>query len=175
MKRMLGVFALLIFAASCAQAQTGLYGSVSGSNYDVGNVGWQYGSTFGIYYDHWGGPFVRAGLDVRAVLLGSGNKKMDSVLMGPRLQFHIHPSIVPLMPYVEALGGGTRVTLGQGSAFIDQTGPEFQLVGGLEMILLPRLDWRVAEYSWGSVLNVGRTMQPSTLSTGLVLRLPWPR
>jgi hypothetical protein len=175
MKRMLGVFALLILAASCAQAQTGIYGAFSTSNYDVGNVGWQYGSTFGMYYDHWGGPFLRAGIDVRAVLLGAGNKKLDSGLIGPRLQLHVHPRVLPIMPYVEALGGGARVTLGQGSAYMDESGPEVQLVGGLEMILLPRLDWRVAEYSWGSVLNVGRTMRPSTLSTGLVLRVPWPR
>jgi hypothetical protein len=171
MKRILVLFALALTYVTCATAQTAIYGTVSSSNYDVGHVGWQYGSTFGLFHDGWGSPFLRAGVDVRASLLGSGNKSLDSALLGPHIQYHFHPHVLPLKPYFEALGGGAHVRLGQGMNYMDEYGGIFQLAGGLDVTLFSRLDWRVAEYSWGSVVGVGRTIRPSMLSTGLVLRL----
>jgi hypothetical protein len=156
-------------AVASARAQAGVYAGFAASNYHTPNVGWQYGPVFGVYFQPWAAPFVRAGLDVRASLLGSGNAKLDSVLVGPRVQ--IHPRVVPLMPYAEILIGGGHVNLGQGSAAVDKTGAEYQVVGGIDMTIFPRLDWRIAEYSWGSVQSVG-DVKPSTVTTGLVLRLP---
>lgn len=169
-KRLLYLAVMLLCGSCCTQAQTAVYGAFSASNFNVPHVGWQYGTTFGLYYDPWGVPFVRAGLDARASFLGSGNAKLDSGLVGPRLQ--LHPHIIPLMPYAEVLIGGGHVTVGQGLAQTDQTGFEYQFVGGVDMTVLPRLDWRVAEYSWGLVSNLNQSVQPSTVSTGLVLRLP---
>jgi hypothetical protein len=168
MKRVLVVLALMMAGALFANAQTAIYGAVSASNLNDANVGWKYGDTFGLYYDHWGVPFVRAGIDVRASFIGSGATKMDSGLIGPRIQ--LHPHVLPLMPYAEALVGGAHVKVGEGIAYTDKSSPEWALDGGLDMTVFPRLDWRVVDYSWGRVINTG--FRPQTLSTGLVLRLP---
>lgn len=84
----------------------------------------------------------------------------------------IHPHVVPIMPYGEALIGAAHVNVGQGVANTNKTGAEYQLVGGVDLTVLPHLDWRVVDYSWGDVLNVGLTIHPQTLSTGVVVRLP---
>ena len=55
---------------------------------------------------------------------------------------------------------------------INKTSIEYQVAGGVDMTIFPRLDWRIAEISWGSVQNVGASVKPSTVTTGLVLRLP---
>jgi hypothetical protein len=50
---------------------------------------------------------------------------------------------------------------------------EYQLLGGLDITVLPRIDWRIVEYSYGgfSVPN-SADYHPRTFTTGLVLRLP---
>lgn len=169
MKRLLVLLAMLAMTVCGARAQAGVYAGFAASDFHVPNVDWQYGPVFGVYYQPWGAPLMRAGVDVRASLLGSGTSRIDSILVGPRVQ--IHPHVVPLMPYAEILLGGGHVTLGQGSAAIDKTGVEYQVAGGIDMTIFPRLDWRIAEYSWGSVQNVG-DVKPQTVTTGLVLRLP---
>jgi hypothetical protein len=170
MKKALIVAAVLMMAVGGARAQTGVYAGFAASDYHVANVGWQYGPVFGVYFQPWGAPLLRAGVDVRASLLGSGNTKVDSILVGPRVQ--IHPHVVPLMPYAEILIGGGHVNLGQGSAAVNKTSIEYQVAGGIDMTIFPRLDWRIAEVSWGSVQNVGTSVKPGTVTTGLVLRLP---
>jgi hypothetical protein len=170
MKKAFILAAMLMMCVGGAHAQAGVYAGFAASDYHVANVGWQYGPVFGVYYQPWGAPLLRAGVDVRASLLGSGNEKVDSILVGPRVQ--IHPHVVPLMPYGEILIGGGHVNLGQGSAAVDKTAAEYQVVGGVDMTVFPRLDWRIAEISWGSVQNVGSSVKPATVTTGLVLRLP---
>lgn len=162
--------AVLMVTVGSARAQLGVYAGFSASNYHVPNVGWQYGPTFGVYFQPWAAPSLRAGVDVRASLLGTGSEKVDSILVGPRVQ--IHPHVLPLMPYGEILFGGAHVNIGQGSAHTDKTAIEYQVAGGVDMTIFPRLDWRIAEYSWGSVQNVGMSVKPGTVTTGLVLRLP---
>ena len=66
----------------------------------------------------------------------------------------------------ETLFGGSHVNVGQGSAPIDKTAAEYQVVGGIDMTIFPRLDWRMAEVSWGSVQNAG-DVKPMTVTTGL--------
>ncbi|MFZ0631055.1 MAG: hypothetical protein WA399_08105 [Acidobacteriaceae bacterium] len=170
MRKVFVLVAMLTMCLGAARAQAGVYAGFAASDYHVPNVGWQYGPVFGVYYQPWAAPFIRAGLDVRGSLLGSGNEKVDSILVGPRVQ--IHPHVVPLMPYGEILIGGGHVNLGQGSAAVNKTAAEYQVVGGIDMTVFPRLDWRVAEVSWGSVQNVGTSVKPMTVTTGLVLRLP---
>lgn len=170
MKRGIILAAVLLLSVGGARAQVGVYAGFAASDYHAANVGWQYGPEFGVYFQPWAAPLVRAGVDVRASLLGSGNDKVDSVLAGPRVQ--LHPHVVPLMPYAEVLIGGAHVNLGQGSAATDKTAVEYQVAGGIDVTIFPRLDWRIAEYSYGSVQNIGPSVTPSTVTTGLVLRLP---
>jgi hypothetical protein len=50
---------------------------------------------------------------------------------------------------------------------------EYQVLGGLDFTVLPRIDWRVAEYSYGGLSSVNNdNFHPRSLSTGIVLRLP---
>ena len=169
--RKLSCFAALLFCASiAAQGQNAVYGAVSASDYRLPNISWKTGGTFGFYADPLGVPFVRAGIDVRASFAGSGNETLNSYLGGLRVQ--IHPHVVRLMPYGEALIGAAHVNLGQGIANVDETGGEYALVGGADFTILPHIDWRLVEYSWGDVFNVGETIHPQTVSTGLVVRLP---
>jgi hypothetical protein len=159
---------LLLFSVA-AHAQTGVYAAFSASDLEVPNVGWQYGSTFGIYHDAWHFPFVGVGLDARATLLGSGNHTVDMGFIGPHVQ--LHPHVLPLMPYVEGLVGAGNVSLG-GGAPIDKTAFAYEGVVGVDWTILPHIDWRVAELSFSGFSNVIDNPSPRTLSTGLVVRLP---
>jgi hypothetical protein len=74
--------------------------------------------------------------------------------------------------------GHTR--FGQGVAKQSNTDFEYQFLGGLDMTILPRIDWRVVEFSYGGVSGLGRSLDPKigsslnpkTISTGFVVRLP---
>jgi len=169
-KLLLLLFAVLAAVPFSAHAQTAVYAQFSASDFHKPNIGWQYGPTFGLYYDHWGVPFLRAGVDLRASFLGSGSTVEDVGLIGPRVQ--LHPHVVPLMPYAEVLGGVAHVQIGQGSAQINGNEFAYQALAGLDLTIFPRLDWRVAEYSWGGVQSLNQSFNPTTISTGLVLRLP---
>lgn len=157
---------VLCFAIG-AQAQTGIYVAFGGSDLQVPSVGWQYGPTFGVYHDAWHFPFVRVGLDARATFLGSG--AVDMGFIGPHVQ--IHPHVLPFMPYVEGLVGAGKVNIG-GGASIDQTALAYEGVVGVDWTVLPHVDWRVAELSFGGFSGVADNPTPRTLSTGLVVRLP---
>lgn len=159
--------ACLIFFSLAAHAQTGVYAAFSASDLQVPNLGWQYGPTFGLYHDMWHAPFVGVGFDARVTLLGSGN--VDMGFIGPHVQFH--PHVLPIKPYVEGLIGAGKVSLG-GGAPIDKTAFDYEAVFGADYTILPRIDWRVAELSFGGFSGVIDNPSPRTLSTGLVLRLP---
>ena len=67
---------------------------------------------------------------------------------------------------------GAAGRMGRTVAALARERADLQVVGGIDMTIFPRLDWRIAEVSWGSVQNVGTSVKPSTVTTGLVLRLP---
>ena len=153
-----------------ATAQIGVYGEFSASNFNVPNTAWQYGTTFGIYDNHWSVPFLALGVDGRGSVVGTGSTSTWSGLVGPRLVFK--PHILPVMPYVEALGGVGHADVGQGSAQTSATKFEYNFVGGLDYTFFPRLDWRVVEFSYGGLSSFSGSFHPRTLSTGIVFRLP---
>lgn len=179
MKRSLPVLLLLSLTAAAAQAQPALYGGLSAADYHLSGVGWQFGPTVGAYWDPIGVPFVKAGLDARASWIGSGDSKDDSFMIGPRVQ--IKPHVIPIMPYVELLGGVSQVTLGpytsspgSGSPGSTQsTGTDFswEVNAGVDMTFAPHLDLRV-EYARADVTDLGQSFNPTEVTTGLVLRLP---
>ena len=176
MRRITGSFVLFAacvtgLCATPARAQLAVYGSFSASDFKLPHVGWQYGTTFGAYYDRWSIPFFAYGLDARGTVVGSGNTHIYSGLVGPQIRFK--PHILPFMPYVEAVVGAGNVQTGQGSTQNDITKFEYQFLGGVDWTILPRIDWRVAEFSYGSFSGLGRSsLNPNTLSTGIVFRLP---
>jgi hypothetical protein len=173
---------ILLFCSLPAMAQIGLYGEFSAGKSNVplaagwSGPGWIYGPTFGVYYDPWHLPFLAAGLDARGVFLGSGSNKLDSGLFGPRLVFR--PHVLPIQPYVEGLIGAGHAKYDEHKQFTalmasyNATNFEYQFLGGLDLTFFPRLDWRVVEFSYGGVSGLGSSLNPETISTGLVLRLP---
>lgn len=167
--RYLPILALLL-SSVYASAQVGLYAELSAAKVNVPGSSWIYGPTFGAYFDRGHLLFLSTGLDVRGAVLGSGGSKLDSGLAGPRLVFR--PHVLPLQPYVEALGGFGRTEYYQGPSHSTVTKFEYQFLGGLDLTLLPRIDWRVVEFSYGGVSGLGSSFNPETISTGIVLRLP---
>lgn len=164
------LLACFLALAFSAHAQTGLYATFSASNFNTPNTDWQYGPSFGLYHDAWHLPLLGIGFDMRATLLGSGETKAYSGYIGPHIQ--LHPHVLPIRPYIEGLVGGGRVAVGEGSATEDKTALAYEGLAGVDWTILPRIDWRVAEFSFGSFSNLDSSVTPRTISTGLVLRLP---
>jgi hypothetical protein len=46
-----------------------------------------------------------------------------------------------------------------------------QVLGGLDVSILPKVQWRVVEFSYGRMGGVPNFVEPETLSTGIVLVL----
>jgi len=159
---------LLLMSTPRAQAQVGVYGEFSASDFNVPNTNWQYGTTFGLFYNRWTVPFFGLGLDGRGAVVGKGTTKAISGLAGPRLTFK--PHVLPVMPYVEALVGAGDLKYEQGIAQTNATKLEYQFLGGLDWTIFPRVDWRLVEFSYGGFS--GSALNPRTLSTGIVVRLP---
>jgi hypothetical protein len=162
------LFLLLIAVTIAARAQTGVYVEFGGSKVDAPSNQWVYGPTFGGYHDFYG-PVVHLGADLRASVLGiSQTTTLTSGEIGPRVS--LHPHVLPLMPYLEALGGLGHYDFGAGQGSSTQF--EYQFLAGVDYTLIPRLDWRVVEFSYGGLSAFNGSLHPKTISTGLVLRLP---
>ncbi len=160
---------LLLLGSLYAEAQIGLYAEFSSAKANVPNSSWIYGPTFGAYLDR-GFGLVSAGLDARGAILGSGNNTLDSGLIGPRLVFT--PHVLPIMPYIEGLIGVGQAGYYEGGVPTTVTKLQYQFLGGVDWTILPRLDWRIAEFSYGGLSGLGSSFNPKTISTGIVVRLP---
>jgi hypothetical protein len=166
------LFALLLFAVSfpAAQAQTALYGQFSATRFNtIPNVsGWGYGGGFGLYSDFMKAPFAKVGGDIRFQFVRpASNTTLFSTLLGPRIS--LHPKIVPLNPYAEFLFGAGHFSYGNNSPSTTQF--DWRALGGVDKTLLPHLDWRIIEVSYGQLNTYSGHLRPVTFSTGIVLRL----
>jgi hypothetical protein len=165
----------LFFCLPSAHGQLGIYAGFSAANTDIPNQSWFYGATFGGYYNVVKLPVIKLGIDGRAAILnGSGSPSQQQIingLAGPRLEIHL--PLIPLKPYVSGHVGGSRIQTGQGTSRTDKTVLGYGFSAGGDMTIFPRLDWRVAEYSY-TRSNVFGNLNQSTITTGLVLRLPIP-
>jgi hypothetical protein len=169
----LRTFLLLLLASFiitiAANAQTGIYVEYGGSKIDAPSNDWIYGPTFGLYHDFYSVPLVHLGADLRGSTLGiSQTTTVTSGMIGPRVS--LHPRVLPAMPYLEALGGVGYYDYGNGQG--SNTQFEYQFLAGLDVTVLPRLDWRVVDFSYGGLSALNGTLHPKTVSMGLVLRLP---
>jgi hypothetical protein len=142
-----------------AQAKFAIYATGGGEKSGVVNQGWTTAETFGFYYGLYHIPFSALSVDLRADI----SHNVKSGLIGPRIAFHI--PLIPIKPYAEALiGGSTYPVLPSGIQVPNQV--VGRIVGGGDATILPHIDWRVVDYSYG--LNRGRHQQ--TISSGLVIR-----
>lgn len=165
-----------VFACRSARAQTAIYGEFTAGKVPAANTPWMYGPTVGLYHDD-GFGLVAFGYDVRGSFLRHGdtngpesNQSLTTLEAG--LRFAVTPHVLPIKPYVEALGGYGALTAGEGVARTSASHAAYQFLGGVDFTFFPRLDWRVLEFSYGGLSGLGSIYNPKTLSTGLVFRLP---
>jgi hypothetical protein len=168
--RLIFLLALVVAFSSVARAQLAGYVLFSGANTGLANANWEVGPTIGLYGEHSAGGLLGLGVDLRGVILAKNGDKLDSGLVGPRLSFH--PKLLRISPYTEFLFGmGHTFVPAQGSAAqIEVTKFEYSLLGGVDYTLVPRLDWRVIEFSYGGFSAFTGSYHPKMLSSGLVLR-----
>ena len=159
-----------------AEAQTAVYGEFTAGKVSAANSTWMYGPTVGLYHDN-GLGLVAYGYDVRGSFLRRGdtngtdsNQSLTTLEGGVRLA--VTPHVLPIKPYVEALGGYGGLTAGRGTVRTSASHFTYQFLGGVDFTFFPRLDWRVVEFSYGGLSGLGSSYDPKTLSTGLVFRLP---
>lgn len=161
---------VLIIAATLlttlpASAQIGVSAAFTGATVShSGSSAGVYGPTVGVYAES--GKFLAFGGDLRGSFLNGNNRTLNSGGLGPRVALKLHP--FPLQVYGEALVGFNSFrgpTTTSGSTHID-----YQLLAGGDFTLLPRLDWRVFEYSY---TGSSGSLSADSFSTGLVLRLPF--
>ena len=174
--RWVWVAAMLVVAGWKAEAQTAVYGEFTAGKISAANTPWMYGPTVGLYHDN-GLGLVAYGYDVRGSFLRRGdtagadsNESLTTLEGGVR--FAVTPHVLPIKPYVEALGGYGGLTAGQGTVRTSASHFTYQFLGGVDFTFFPRLDWRVVEFSYGGLSGLGSSYDPKTLSTGLVFRLP---
>jgi hypothetical protein len=172
--KLLQLLALSLFALSPfpLHAQLGIYGGFTVQNLGVPDpVGYQfYGGTVGAYLASRRLAILNVGIDLRGTFTRSSGDAFNSGAIGPRVGLNLH--VLPVHPYVEATAGLGNLSF-QGGSPNSGTRFEYQFLGGLDYTVLPRIDWRVAEFSYGGLsLLDGNSFHPKTLTTGLVLRLP---
>jgi hypothetical protein len=147
------------------------------------------GGTGGVYYDFMKLGPVRLGADLRGSILttkrgayvnfnGSG-ARIYSALGGVRASFHT--PIASLKPYIQASAGLGRSDYGlftQGSTngqVVIHNNFEYEGLVGLDVKLLPIMDWRVAELGYGGLNPFGtfsHNYPIKQVSMGFVFHLP---
>ncbi len=173
---MWAVLAAALMMAVPAQAQWAIYAAGTGVELKFPDTGRLYGGTAGFYKAHHHALFS-VGPDFRMTITQRGNvsglytdERLDTGLGGVRLA--VTPHVLPIMPYVEGLIGEGYWRGGIGLTRQDKHGFTAQGVVGVDWTVLPRIDWRVAEFTYGRMTGIGDTINPRTLSTGFVIRLP---
>lgn len=182
-------------ASAAAHAQLAAYGTISvehpsgitcrevtcGSN--DGTIS-PIGGFGGVFYDFRNIGPVRLGVDLRA---GStvGNKnaaiysntprpRIFSVLGGVRASFRT--PLPQLRPYVEGAIGlaKSNISLPQESdgTVNYRSGIQYRGFAGVDLSLLPVMDFRIVELGAGGLQNFGNTYPVTSISTGLVFHLP---
>ena len=169
-----GLFSAQRFGGiTCLEASCG---TNSGSVSPIGGTG-------GLYYDFRNAGRFRLGVDVRATAL-KGNKlassyfgsdyRAYSVLGGVRASLRTR---IPLLnPYVQgSVGLGRNNGLGDGANYANRV--QYMGFAGLDLRLLPVLDFRAVELGGGALSGAGTgpnsgTHSVLTISTGLVVHFP---
>jgi hypothetical protein len=154
---------LLVVAATAlhAQAKVGIFGSFGAERAGVANQNWKEAGTVGLYYGFANLGPAAFSVDARADL----SPDVNNYLFGPRLALRL-PGF-PLKPYGEFIAGiANYTTISSNSKNI--TDIAYRGVLGLDTTILPRIDWRVVDASFGHIEN--GTSNALTLTSGLVVR-----
>jgi hypothetical protein len=174
----LGLAAMALWV-SPARGQIAIYGEATGASLQFPNSSHVYGGTFGFYDTKPVGP-VSVGLDFRGALLKRGSSvgpyndtALDTGQFGVRVA--ANPGVLPLhslIPYAEGTIGVGYWRGGVGVTRQDKMHALMQIIAGLDYAIVPRVHWRVVEFSYGRAGAQPGFINPMTLSTGIVLPLP---
>ncbi len=168
--------AIVVLLSMPARAQLAMYAEGTGASLQLPQTSHLYGSTFGFYDQKRAGLFAM-GADFRGSITRHGDtsglytdEAYDTGLFGVRVA--ATPHVLPVMPYGEALMGLGYWRGGVGTTRQDSRHVIFQFLAGVDYTVLPHIDWRVVEFSYGRVgAPLGGFINPEALSTGIVLRL----
>lgn len=155
--------AMFVSASAVASAQIALYGAATGSSFSNAPDDIGYGGMVGAYKQS--GHFIGTGLDLRGTFVGRNGFRYNTFAVGPRVAFK--PRVIPLMPYVEGLVGLANYNSGKNTGSTNHL--NYQVVGGLDATILPRIDWRVVDVAYSGVAS--QSIKAVTFSTGLVIRI----
>jgi hypothetical protein len=165
-RRVLWILPLLLLALSSvnlrAQAKLAIYGTGGAERSGLPNQGWTGAGTFGFYYGLFHAVIFDVSLDARADLSGD----IRSGFAGPRVAVKL--PVLPIKPYGEFIFGvSTYPQTAAGIHYSDDFA--YRYVLGLDTTILPHIDWRVADFSYG-LNNSAIGTHAETLSSGLVIR-----
>lgn len=200
-KAVLFVAAVAVAATTSAHAQVGVYGMFTvdrlsniqsspllpspAPQVDPVNP---LGGTGGVYYDFLKLGPIKLGADLRGSILttkrgayvtaNAGGTRIYSTLGGIRGVFHT--PIAPLKPYIQLSAGLGRSDYGlspttNGGHIILYNNFEYEGLAGLDVKLLPIMDWRVAELGYGGLNPFGtysHNYPIKQVSMGFVFHLP---
>ncbi|HXB62461.1 MAG TPA: hypothetical protein VNU94_06385 [Acidobacteriaceae bacterium] len=162
LNRLTLLLALSLAVPAAAHAQTAVYAEFTGASLSVGLPHID-GGTFGVYSQKTLG-MVALGLDLRGFAQsGSNGQSYQGVVAGPRIVFK--PRVLPFMPYMELLGGVSRVNVNTSGEDKDLA---YNAVFGVDSTVIPHVEWRAIEYTYGEERTIPITYK--ALSTGIVVR-----
>jgi hypothetical protein len=159
---------VLLFAAGVkpASAQLAVYAGFSGAKVAGASSDWAYGPLVGIYKQSgYLASTVNIGGDLRGSFISRNGFNYYTGAAGPRVAFKL--PVLPLRPYMEGLVGVASYNTGNGTD--STTHFNYQVVGGLDLTLVPKFDWRVIEFDYSAAS--GQNVNAKILTTGLVLRI----
>jgi hypothetical protein len=204
-KAVLFLAAVAVATTTSAHAQLGVYGeftvdrlsniassplpapTTSGPNARA-NTADPLGGTGGIYYDFLKLGPVKLGADLRGSILttkrganvsfNDTGTRVYSALGGVRAVFHTR--LAPLKPYIQVSAGLGRSDYGLSNTtstghVILYNNFEYEGLAGLDIKLLPIMDWRVAELGYGGLNPFGtysHNYPIKQVSMGFVFHLP---
>jgi hypothetical protein len=154
------------FAAQTAFAQGGIYALFTGADLDStpASATQIYGPTLGLYGDL-PTPGIQIGGDIRGELLNGSSQQHYNGVIGPRVAVNL--PFINLQPYGEyLLGFGSYKTITPNATLH----VDYEYVVGADRRLLPRINWRILEFSYCNFYN--GSIPTKGFSTGLVLRVP---
>jgi hypothetical protein len=166
MKRLGLLLALVVLLSlpRALHAQIGIYGAVSGASFSHSPVDLGYGGMVGAYKTT--GHVIATGLDLRGTFVGRDGFRFNTYAIGPRIAFR--PRVLPLTPYVEGLIGLANYNSGRNTNSTNHF--NYQIVGGLDTTIVPRIDWRMFDIAYSTTTATNST-RAITFSTGLVIRV----
>jgi hypothetical protein len=154
---------LVLFSANLqAQARFAVYGTAGGEKSGLPNQDWTLAGTFGFYYG-----ILHAGpIDVSVDARGDLSSNINSGFIGPRAAVKL--PVIPIKPYGELIFGVSTYSRTAAGLKVPNDFA-YRYVVGLDTTILPHIDWRVADFSYG-INNSANGTHAKTLSSGLVLR-----